>query len=47
MVALTVLSATPAFAETENFDREKPGTVPAGWSCGVTGKGSQIGRAHV
>ena len=40
MVALTVLSATPAFAETENFDREKPGTVPAGWSCGVTGKGS-------
>ncbi|MGH8672812.1 MAG: family 16 glycoside hydrolase [Burkholderiales bacterium] len=40
MVALTVLSATAAFAETENFDREKPGTVPAGWSCGVTGKGS-------
>ena len=40
MVALTVLSASAAFAETENFDREKAGSLPAGWSCGVTGKGS-------
>ena len=40
MVAMTVLSASAAFAETENFDREKAGSLPAGWSCGVTGKGS-------
>jgi hypothetical protein len=40
MVALTVLSATAAFAETDNFDKEKPSAVPAGWSCGVTGKGN-------
>jgi len=40
MVALTLLSATAALAETENFDQEKAGSLPAGWSCGVTGKGS-------
>jgi len=40
MVAMTVLSATAAFAETETFDQEKTGAAPAGWSCGVTGKGS-------
>jgi hypothetical protein len=40
MVAMTVLSATAAFAESENFDQEKAGNLPAGWSCGVTGKGS-------
>ena len=40
MVAMTVLSASAAFAETENFDQEKAGSPPAGWSCGVTGKGS-------
>jgi hypothetical protein len=40
MVALTILSASAAAAETENFDRDKPGTVPSGWSCGVTGTGS-------
>jgi 3-keto-disaccharide hydrolase len=42
MVALTVFSATAALAETDNFDQEKPGTVPAGWSCGVTGKGNPL-----
>jgi hypothetical protein len=41
MVALTVLSATAAFAETDNFDKDKPGAAPAGWTCGVTGKGTQ------
>jgi len=40
MVALSILSASAAAAETENFDQDKPGTVPAGWSCGVTGTGS-------
>jgi hypothetical protein len=42
MVALTVFSATAALAETDNFDQEKPGTVPAGWSCGVTGTGNAL-----
>ena len=40
MVALTVLTATAAFAETHSFDQDRPGTVPAGWRCGVTGKGN-------
>jgi len=40
MVALTVLSATAASAETHDFDRDKAGSLPAGWSCGVTGRGS-------
>jgi hypothetical protein len=40
MVALTVFSATAAFAETTNFDSDKPGSLPAGWICGVTGRGS-------
>lgn len=39
MVALTILSASAAAAETENFDQDKAGTVP-GWFCGVTGTGS-------
>lgn len=40
MVALTVLSATAAVAEAEDFDQQKAGSSPPGWSCGVTGKGS-------
>jgi hypothetical protein len=28
-------------AETFNFDAEKPGEPPTGWTCGVTGNGSQ------
>jgi hypothetical protein len=27
-------------AETETFDQQETGAAPAGWSCGVTGKGS-------
>lgn len=30
---------TTAFAETINFDKEKPGSLPHGWIAGVTGKG--------
>jgi hypothetical protein len=40
MAAVTVLSTGAAFAETENFDQHKPGAAPAGWECGVTGRGS-------
>lgn len=35
-----VLATTAAFAETVNFDKTKPGTLPSGWIAGVTGKGS-------
>jgi hypothetical protein len=40
VAALTVLSAGAAFAETDNFDKDRPGGPPAGWACGVTGRGS-------
>jgi hypothetical protein len=29
-----------AMAETVNFDQDKAGALPAGWKCGVTGRGS-------
>ena len=40
MTALTVLAASAAFAETDNFDTDRTGSVPAGWKCGVTGRGN-------
>ena len=40
MAILTFASATAAFAETENFDKDNPGAAPAGWIAGVTGNGS-------
>lgn len=40
MVATTVFAASAAYAQTEGFDKVAPGPVPAGWECGVTGKGS-------
>jgi hypothetical protein len=35
-----MLVATAAVAASENFDEVKPGDIPDGWTCGVTGKGS-------
>lgn len=32
--------AVSANAKTENFDEAAAGTLPAGWKCGVTGRGS-------
>lgn len=32
--------ASSGFAETVNFDKVKPGGLPAGWTAGVTGKGN-------
>jgi len=32
--------SVPAMAERINFDKDKPGSVPAGWVAGVTGRGS-------
>ena len=39
---ITVISMTTTFAQaaTDNFDDAKPGTLPAGWSAGVTGPGT-------
>ena len=34
------LIAVNAHAQTENFDKAAVGALPAGWKCGVTGKGS-------
>ena len=40
MTALTIFGASAAFAQTEGFDKVQPGGLPAGWECGVTGRGS-------
>jgi hypothetical protein len=32
--------AAGAYGETTGFDRERPGTPPAGWTAGVTGRGA-------
>jgi len=34
------MSAISAHAQTENFDKAAIGASPAGWKCGVTGRGS-------
>jgi hypothetical protein len=39
IAAATVFTATAAFAETINFDQDKPGALPSGWQQGVTGRG--------
>lgn len=38
--ALAGATALSAHAQTEGFDTMKPGSLPAGWECGVTGKGA-------
>jgi alanine dehydrogenase len=38
--ALAGATALSAHAQTEGFDAVKPGALPPGWDCGVTGKGS-------
>jgi len=40
IATLACATALSAHAETESFDAIKPGTIPDGWTCGVTGKGS-------
>lgn len=39
LTILGLLMTTSAFAETTNFDKEVPGSVPPGWTAGVTGQG--------
>jgi hypothetical protein len=38
--ALTALVSMAAHAETANFDTDTPGSAPAGWLAGVTGRGT-------
>jgi len=33
-------AAALAFADTESFDQVRPGALPPGWECDVTGRGS-------
>jgi len=40
MVALTSLTSTVVLAQAVNFDSDPAGAAPAGWSCGVTGRGA-------
>jgi hypothetical protein len=40
LATLACAAALSAHAETENFDRTAPGTLPEGWVCGVTGRGT-------
>lgn len=39
LTILGLFMTTTAFAETINFDKEKPGSLPHGWVAGITGKG--------
>ena len=40
IATLACASALSAHAQAETFDAVKPGAMPEGWTCGVTGKGS-------
>jgi len=40
VAAASIFAAGAAFAETVNFDNDAPGTLPADWKQGVTGKGT-------
>src|SRR5690348_14871309 len=40
IAAATIFATSAAFAETINFDTDKPGAPPNAWQLGVTGKGN-------
>jgi hypothetical protein len=40
LAALTSIFTAAALAETVGFDKDAVGSAPAGWVCGVTGRGS-------
>src|SRR5207245_5062427 len=40
VVATTLLAAGSPFAETLHCDSDAVGSPPAGWTCGVTGRGN-------
>ena len=39
-IASTVVATTAAIAQSVSFDGDRIGSAPAGWTCGVTGRGS-------
>jgi hypothetical protein len=39
-----MITATAAFADTDNFDHTPPGPPRSDWTCGVTGKGAPVWR---
>lgn len=41
-LSLTVLTTSAVFAKTANFDGEKSGALPVGWTEGVTGRGKSV-----
>jgi len=40
LLAFAVSLVATALADTIGFDQDPTGTIPAGWTCGVTGRGS-------
>jgi hypothetical protein len=40
--ASMMVAAATAHAETISFDTDRPGTPPAGWTCGSTGGGTPV-----
>ena len=40
MAAMTIFSASAAFAQVADFDKDNAGALPAGWTAGVTGGGT-------
>lgn len=46
LTGMLCMAATTALAETENFDQAPPGSVPPGWTCGVTGRGSPVWKVE-
>ena len=45
-VSIAMLASTAALAGDEKFDSAAPGTLPADWICGVTGKGSPVWKVE-
>ena len=40
VASLLMMGSLPAVAETITFDQDTPGSMPSGWTAGVTGRGS-------
>ena len=45
-LSIAMLASTAALAGDEKFDTAAPGTLPADWTCGVTGAGSPIWKVE-
>lgn len=45
-VVMGALIGSIAMAETVNFDQDAAGKLPAGWICGVTGRGNPVWKVE-